>query len=286
MNVLIVGSGKGSWQVRGLQLGQAIDARVKRVPMPDDLAWADVVVCVKRSIYEFAQIVHQTHKPLVWDALDFWQQPEQNALSEVDACALLQREITRTMPTLTIGATQAMAQACGGVYLPHHARPGLEPAPITEGSALTVGYEGTRKYIGRWGHALKTECARRGWMFVVNPKDYRAIDIVVALRDAEHDGWMCREWKSGVKLVNALAAGRPIITQASAADREISTSHGTFIVSEPYRIATALDVSGADAHRRATLGQAIDASKAFSLPVVAARYRSMLSAVVNQRVAA
>src|SRR3954470_6084579 len=102
MNVLIVGSGKGSWQVRGLQLGQAIDARMRTSPRDGDLEWADVVVCVKRALFQWADTIHAFKKPIVWDALDFWNQPEQNGLSEVDARALLQQTIAKYRPTLTI----------------------------------------------------------------------------------------------------------------------------------------------------------------------------------------
>ena len=44
----------------------------------------------------------------------------------------------------------------------------------------------------------------------------------MAFRDGPWDGWMCREWKSGVKLVNAICAGRPIISQDSEAWRNLT----------------------------------------------------------------
>lgn len=284
MNILILGAGKGSWQVRGLQLGKALGARVGRQASEADLQWADVVVCVKRWIADYAQQVHQAGKPLVWDALDFWIQPEDNWLTEAEARELLRRDLVRFMPAATIGATQSMAQACGGFYVPHHAWPGLDPVPITTSTALTVGYEGTRKYLGRWGFALQMECNRRGWSFVINPTDYRSIDIVVAFRDGEWDGWMCRQWKSGVKFVNALAAGRPIVAQSCEAAFELPTS--STLIQEPADLPTAFDQWASLDARAACLERSLERRDEFSLAAVAERYRAILRAVVAQRVAA
>jgi hypothetical protein len=125
MNVLIVGGGQGSWQIRGVQLGAAIGARTTSKPSDAAIQWADVVVCVKRALFEWAAKIHQFKKPIVWDALDFWDQPAQNSLSETEARALLREKIDRYEPLLVIGATESMAAACRGVYLPHHARPGM-----------------------------------------------------------------------------------------------------------------------------------------------------------------
>ena len=84
MNVLMVGAGGGSWQMRGEQLGAAIGARVRLSPTTDDFTWADVVVLVlgespeqsaeaeSRAIIELpgaqtqlAQAIVATGKPVV-----------------------------------------------------------------------------------------------------------------------------------------------------------------------------------------------------------------------------
>lgn len=284
MNVLICGSGKGSYEVRGRQLGAALGARVTSKPLDDDFRWADVVVLVKRAGMAWAEQVHRFGKPIVWDALDFWRQPEENSLSESESKALLQAHIHAIRPALVIGATEAMAQACGGVYLPHHSRPGLTPSPARD-AVTTVGYEGTRKYLGRWGKAVEQECARRGWKFVINPTDLRDCDILVAFRDAEWDGWMCREWKSGVKLVNATAAGRPVICQPSAAAREIDPAGS--VIETPDQVCKAFDRwEKYIGWRESAVHQCVDDSDAFTLSAVAERYRQILQAVKTSRVAA
>lgn len=274
MNVLIVGSGKGSWQVRGLQLGQAIDARTRTSPRDGDLEWADVVVCVKRALFQWADTIHAFKKPIVWDALDFWDQPEQNELTEAESRELFREHIDRYQPTLVIGATESMAAAARGVCLPHHHWPGLVPAPVRN-QVKTVAYQGVPRYLGRWRAVVDEACQKRGWAFVINPKDIRAADLLVALRDGDHDGWMCREWKSGVKLVNAMAAGVPIITQPSAAFKELRP-HG-HVVDSFDDLDHAFDC-WSDLSVRAMVKTGL-AYQAFGITQIAARYRAMLERV-------
>lgn len=284
MNILMLGAGKGSLEVRGKQLGAKLGARVALAPSVLDLQWADVVVLIKRADPAWAELAHAADKPVVWDALDFWQQPDHNALAEVDARALLRQQIAIYQPELVIGATQAMSDAANGVYLPHHARPRLTPGPVRQ-HVTTVAYEGTKKFLGRWKGAVRAACQERGWRFVVNPADLREADIIVALRDGLWDGWMCREWKSGVKVVNAIAAGRPLITQPCAAVRELVPSCS--IVHSPSEIGAAFDLWADRTIRAGVVKESSARWATWSLPAVADRYRDILQRVVKgQRVAA
>ncbi len=274
MNILMVGGGKGSWQVRGVQLGAALGARVTSRPKDEDFAWADVIVLVKRAGFAYAERVHAAGKPLVWDALDFWEQPEQNALSEAESRALLQEAVGRIRPSLTIGATEAMAQAAGGVYLPHHSWAYLnEPASPTTAQQMMVGYEGKRKYLGRFANTIDGECHRRGWQFVVNPLDLRDCDFMVSFRDGDWDGWMCREWKSGVKIVNAIAAGRPIVSGYSAAWVEIRPTGACGIGLGA--IGKAFDWYSPNNRRPPELR-----AEQFTVGAVAERYRNIIKGVI------
>lgn len=273
MNALLVGVGAGSWDIRGRQLGGAIGARVCVSPTAEDFAWADVVVIVKRAMLHFGGIAKACGKPVVWDALDFWPQPALNSLSSNDAVTLVRN---LAWPGLSlIGATEAMARAIGGTYLPHHAWPGLTPAPAREDVRI-VAYQGGAHYLGRWAGWVADQCAARGWQFVVNPKDLREADILVAFRDGQWDGWICREWKSGVKVVNALSAGRPLICQPSAASREIGAD-GT-VIDSPDELGAALDLWADYDRRSLTAATALDRSLAYRLESVAANYRMVLEA--------
>lgn len=271
MNILMVGCGAASFEIRGKQLGAAMGARVRKATTPTDLQWADVVVLIKWAGWLEADAVHQAGKPLVWDALDFWRQPDFNACSESEARALLQGTLAKIKPTLTIGATQAMAEACGGAYLPHHARPGLTPKPVRE-SVTTVAYEGIPKYLGRWANAVLAECNRRGWHFVINPPDLSEADIIVAFRDGPYDGWMCRNWKSGVKYVNAISVGRPIVTQLSSAWAEVQPAG--VAIDMPSELSAAFDQWEFGIRR-----ERVFPSKQFSLEQIAMQYSSILERV-------
>lgn len=276
MNMLIVGGGKGSWEIRGHQLGAALGARVTSGPEPSDWAWADVIVLVKRALTTWGAQARKTGRPVVWDALDFWMQPAENDLAPTDAVRLTRQMATLAHPAILVGATQAMARAVGGAYLPHHAWPGLAPLPARE-TVSVVAYQGNAAYLGRWAGWLTEACRRRGWRFQINPDDLREADILVAFRDGPWDGWICREWKSGVKLVNAMVAGRPVIGQASAAWAELDPA-GT-VIETPDALEAAFDAWSPSAPRQAVAEAGHAHAARFALDAIAARYRALVEEV-------
>lgn len=277
MNLLFVGSGNaGSWQIRGVQIGAALGARVTTQPTEADFEWADVAVLVKRGGMPYAGTARRHGCVVVWDALDFWSQPAENGLSERESRALLQRMLNQVQPDLFIGATQAMAEAVGGVFLPHHAWPGLTPAPARENVSV-VAYQGNPAYLGRWEGWVREACEARGWTFQINPADLRDADILVAFRDGQWDGWMCREWKSGVKLVNALAAGRPILTQDSAAI-PVRNGHVVRVDSHAF-LGEVLDEATTYAVRMAVAEFGLRTYGAVTIESVADQYRQVLERV-------
>lgn len=274
----MLGSGKGSWEMRGLQLGAAIGARVTSLLSPADLAWADVIVLVKRALVSLGQQVAKSGKPIVWDALDFWQQPVQNTLKEAAAITLAQAHMRTVSPALVIGATDAMARALGGEYLPHHSWDGLVPTPPRARMKI-VGYQGNPLYLGRRRQQIEQICAARGWTFVINPDDLSTMDVLVALREGPWDGWICRQWKSGVKVVNAIAAGRPLISQQTAATAELRP-HGLRLETETAEeLAEALDVAGRLDMRQDAYEASKDYAPEFTLDAIADRYRGLLARI-------
>jgi hypothetical protein len=234
------------------------------------------VVLVKRAGLQWCRHVRAAGKPIVWDALDFWSQPAQNAMSEAQAVQLLHQQIAQIQPALVIGATVAMATACDGFYLPHQAWPTLAPTPA-RARIQTVGYDGNVLYLGRWRGILDAACLQRDWTFVINPPDLAQVDLLVAFRDAQWDGWICREWKSGVKLVNAIAAGRPILMQASAAAREIKPA-GT-VVETAADLHEALDFWRDEPRRAAVVEQSTRRASAYAIAELAASYRQALTSL-------
>lgn len=277
--VLFVGGEKGSWQVRGVQMANAMGARATQKPTDADWAWAQVVVLVKRAIHQWGETAQRFRIPIVWDVLDQWQQPEENGVPVAVHAAEVKRYAANYGVRTLIGATRAMADTVGGVYIPHHARPGLSPLPIREAVEI-VAYEGNRKYLGAWLPVLERSCAARGWRFVVNPSSLAEADIVVALRDGVWDGPICREWKSGVKLVNAMAAGRPVITQDSAAQREIAAVGAT--LENPGFLDAALDYWTPVEHRQSAAEVSRDRALAYTRSSVANLYREHVLSLVRR----
>lgn len=276
MNILIVGSGKGSWQMRAVQLGAALGARVTSQPIAEDWHWADLAVLVKKAGALFAAAAHQAGVPVVWDALDFWKQPAENRANETYANGLLQAQIAVIKPALAIGATQAMAEACGGVCLPHHSRIGLVPTPAREDFRV-IGYDGNPAYLDRWGQAIDALCRRRGWTFVVNPADLSAVDALVALRGGQWDGWICRQWKSGVKAVNAICAGRPLIAQPSAAFDELQPDGSCVETFDEFE--QALEMWTSYERRQSVVERCAQRAPSFTVEALAERYHGILAGV-------
>ena len=138
------------------------------------------------------------------------------------------------------------------------------------------GAQGAAHYLGRWAGWVREACEARGWQFVVNPADLREADILVAFRDGQWDGWICREWKSGVKAVNAIAAGRPLITQDSAAVQEIRPAGS--VVASPDDLGQAFDQWADVAARSVVAEVSRDRALAYRLESVATQYRMVLEA--------
>jgi hypothetical protein len=279
MRVLVVGSdGHGSFKVRGRQLGDAIGARVTTHPNAQDWVWADVVVLVKHAATVWGIHAKRSKKPIVWDVLDIWRQPEDNQVS-VERIRQKVFDVRDVVGIKTlIGATRAMADQLGGVYLPHHSRPGLAPAPVREG-AVTVAYEGQAKYLGSWRGQLEDACAELGMTFVVNPADIREADVIVALRGERWDGDVCRQWKSGVKVVNAVVAGRPMLGQMCAAWDEIVPVGAAMTSAEADLRHGLRAVSDVDVRRQA-YQRGVERAAQFSLPAIARTYRVILESAV------
>jgi hypothetical protein len=211
MNILMTGGGKGSFEIRGTQLGAAIGATVCKEPT--EVAGFDLAIIVKRVRPEVLARLRAARVLVVYDVVDSWPQPPGNDWNRDECLAWLRQHISAVRPAAIVAATQKMAEDCAefGVPvlpLPHHARSGARN-PIRK-HVKAVGYEGGERYIERWRRVVEAECRRRGWEFHVNPPGGLAsVDIVVALRD-QH-GYAPRCLKSNVKLANAQGSGTPFI---------------------------------------------------------------------------
>lgn len=212
--ILITGRGtSGSWQIRGVQLGAAIGATVRADADAATIAAHDIIVIVKRGSDELVQRIHTARKPLVWDVVDSWPQPDGNLWAYRACMEWLRNRLRRNRPVACIAATRRMEadlEDCRvpALWVPHHARPAQPLNPIRP-HLRVIGYEGSEAHLGRWAQVLRTIAAIRGMQFVLQPQRLADVDVVVALR--EHHGYGPTCWKSNVKLANAQATGTPCI---------------------------------------------------------------------------
>lgn len=239
MKILVTGKGgtAGSWLMRGAQLGAALGAMV--LPNARSAEGFDVSIVVKRTPAHVIEAVRRGR--WLWDIVDAYPQPEAYAWSREQAIAWVRERLSALRPTGVIWPTRRMRKDCDpglpGLVLPHHHRLGIEANPI-RASVKTVGYDGAPSYLGRWGDWVRAECNRRGWQFVHTSRPADA-DIMLGLRD--DGGYVCANWKSGVKLANAHASGTPFIGQPEAGYLENSTGIEQWVAT-PAQLADAFDM--------------------------------------------
>jgi hypothetical protein len=197
----------------------------------------------------------------VWDVVDAWPQPEGNNWEASQAMRWLSGMINEIRPAAMVAATAKMAEDIATVFkgpvlwLPHHARPGLNPQPVRP-HVRTIGYEGGFQYLGRWYDHITRWCGRHHVEFAARseftPAEYHSLDIVLALRD--FNGYPARNWKSNVKLANAQAAGLPCVVSHERGYLEMVTGAEKFVL-------------GSDRHE--LLYQALDSLLPYDVRLVA-----------------
>lgn len=225
--ILFTGNGtSGSWQVRGVQLGAELGARVKPRATLEDCRRADIIVAVKRQRPELIAAIKASRKPWVLDIVDAYPQPACTQWSREEAIGWVRSLIKRLKPIGVIWPNQRMREDCDtgipGVVIPHHYRPGIAINPVRE-TVQTVAYEGSPAYLGEWLEPITQCCLERGWEFLVNPPSLSDADIVLACRGGYHNGYVQRHWKSNVKLANAHGSGTPFIGPKECGYLETST---------------------------------------------------------------
>jgi hypothetical protein len=244
MKVAVTGrGGSGSWQVRGVQLGQALGATVKPLATADDLRGADLAIVVKRTPEPVLRALRESGTRWVYDIVDCYPQPESAAWGRAEAISWVQGRLRDLKPNAVIWPNATMRSDCDtglpGMVLPHHCRPGIARNAVRE-QIRTVGYEGRPSYLAHWEPMLHAECTRRGWRFVVNPPALADVDVVVAFRGGAWDGYVPRHWKSAVKLANAHGSGTPFIGQRESGYAETATG-AEYWADSQRELATAFD---------------------------------------------
>lgn len=237
------GGGAGSWAVRADQLGLACGGKVKPLATSTDIRAADLTVVVKRTPDAVMQAIRQEGRPWVYDIVDAYPQPESATWSQDEAIGWVVRHVQKLNPTAVVWPNQRMRDDCDdgrpGLVLKHHHRPGIRRNPVRP-RVQRIGYEGSASYLDGWMPPIRKECERRGWEFVVNPKHLADLDIVLALRGGQWDGYAARNWKSNVKLANAHGSGTPFVGQSECGYLE-TASGAEYWANEPKDLAASFD---------------------------------------------
>lgn len=280
MNILVTGRGtSGSWEVRGEQLGAAMGALVKPNADLADMLAADVVLVVKRCTPAMLETLRLAERPWAYDVVDAYPQPISSVWTPYESIAWLRSRIDYLRPSTVVWPTQRMREDYGGnvgkvIY--HHSRPGIERNPVRE-HIKVVGYEGSPRYLDDGlAEAISAHCSMRGARFVVNPAQLADVDVVVALRSKQWNGYPSRHWKSGVKLANAHASGTPFIGAAECGYLEIATG-GEMWAETPADVGAALDTLAPRATRLAISQRFVAAT--FHVERAAAQMRDVLCAL-------
>lgn len=246
MRLLITGKpNQGSWKIRAEQLGGAISAKVIPDARIEDIRKCDVVIVVKNFTVGLLDRIRSLKKPIVWDCVDFWPQPLGNTWDREKCLQFLRKKLSDVGPQMAIAATKQMADDMKECrlpikigYLKHHARPDQIKNEIRD-QIKVIGYEGSPRYLDFWRGHIDEICEQAKYRFVINPDHLADVDVCLALRGGEWDGYATRNWKSNVKLANMHDTGTPGILGPEAGYLENRTG-AEYLVSDPRHLKYAM----------------------------------------------
>lgn len=275
MNILVTGKGSsGSWQIRGVQLGAALGARVVPMATEAECRRADVVIGVKRLPHELLETIKRSRAYFVWDCVDAWPQKIGTCWTREMSIAWAHAELARLRPDYVLWPNErAMLDIDrGGAVLRHHCMSNEPINPIRR-DLKVVGYQGASRYLDdELVRAITKGCERLGAVFSMNPAHLADVDVCLALRARGWATYPQQHWKPATKLTNAHATGTPWIGNSEVGYKEISTGLEVF-VDDPRQLPDALE-----GLRFETLRQAVQA------PFVAATYTVQQAAADLKRI--
>lgn len=210
-------SSAGAWQIRGEQIASTrSNWKALNKPSDKDLEQCDLVCFVKKPDSKTIDRARKMGKPIVFDIVDSWAQPD-DGLEYTDlgmARELFGRSWKEIKADGYIFPTRRMQDDLGSlvqnkITIYHHYWPQIQENPIRE-HVKVIGYEGA-DYLGDWLPLIEQACFKREIKFVANPQNYTDLDIVVLARGGEHGNFLARNYKSNVKLANAYGSGTPAL---------------------------------------------------------------------------
>ncbi len=280
----------GSWKIRA---GQVASARAEWHATgdlePHDILHHDVFCAVKRPFRSRLRLLAAMGKTTVYDVVDCWTQPADGLrYRDLPAIRGWFREFVQDLPVHgVIFPTRTMREDLGDLVphattIYHHYWPGMLPIEVRERARL-VGYQGEPEYLGPWREVIERICARHGLQFVVNPTDFRSLDIGLAARGGVHASTLAHRYKSNVKLANFYGAALPcVVNDSELAYKETDNGEVRFFATEREledRIVELLPYETRLAVHRSFLAE----RHKYTLEAVAAQYTSYLHGLVAPR---
>lgn len=219
LRVLFAGRNpSGSWQIRGEAIASTrSNWDCTREPWSADLASYDLFCMVKHPSEWLIEQARRLDKPVVYDTVDCWLQPEDGlrCTSLEKARTLFASRWKHLGVAHFIFANRTMKSHLGDLvprstFIHHHwrlDRPVVTPKP----RATAVVYDGDPAALGSWRQPLERVCGELGLSFLVNPADWTQADIGVAVRGSENDGFLSNNYKCNIKLANLYGMGLPAV---------------------------------------------------------------------------
>ncbi len=290
VRVCFAGFPSGSWEIRGKQIAACRTNWTERRDYERlDLDAYDVFCFVKFPLPSLIRALHRRGKIVVLDVLDSWLQPEEGLLcaNVGDARKLYEKKWSRNRFHAYIFPNLTMMADLGSLtpqrsFIYHHYRPGLAPIEVRE-CVKRVGYEGNPSFLGPYYEILNRMCAERGLEFVVNPSDYRSLDIGIACRGGIHESFMSSRYKSNVKLANFYGAGLPCLVSHKEFSYQ-ETDNGSVLFFDSERaLAEQLDRLLSFSFRKQIHASFLETRKHFSIEHISSLYEAFFTNLRTSR---
>lgn len=242
---------------------------------------ADIIVAVKRLTPPVMETIRRSGKPWIWDLVDFYPQPGCRLWSCEYATKWVRKQIEAAAPNGVVYPNQRMADDIGipGRVVYHHHMPSIRPVE-TRKRITRVGYIGRADYLSWWHDHIAKKCQYIGAKFVVN-EPIQSLDVVVAMRGGDWNGYCQRRWKSNVKLANAMAAGLPFICTPENGYMETGTGDEMLVACEN-RFGPALGELSDYGRRLDIRERYLERAKNYSLDRMADEMRDYCREVLNK----
>ena len=280
----------GSWEIRGKQIAEMRANWIAiNKPSEEVISKSDIICIVKKPNLKLIDIARKRNIPLVYDIVDSWNQPDDDALYKNDKQArdFFLKKWNEIDADAYIFPTRNMEMVLGSLVslkttIYHHYWPQIKINPIRE-KVRKVGYEGVH-FLGDWEQKIEKICNERGIEFVINPDEFTDMDIVVLTRGGDYASYLARNFKSNVKLANAMGSGTPALIhygEMSAHDTDIGDS--LFFTDEPGSFERQLDsLIESQALRRTIHENYISESHNYSVDVISDKYEFFFQEVLRE----